>query len=117
MVQGLGQRQCLLAALHGLRWIAEAPQGEGRKAEEHHTRRIPMAQHQGALGYGVDEGDALLQVLPGRGVFTELEQGLLEGTMRLQEAYRGSRTLGQPHELFSQITRGQEYPSALIEAP
>src|SRR5215475_14670274 len=117
MVQGLGQRQCLLAALHGLRWIAQAPQGEGRKAEEHHTRSIPMAQHQGVLISGVDEGDALLYVLPGRGVFPELEQGLPEGTMRLQEAYRVSRTLGQPHELFSQITGGREHASALIETP
>src|SRR5215475_920096 len=83
LVQGLGQCQSLLAALHGLRWIAQAPQGKGRKAEEHYTRRIPMAQHQGALGSGVDEGEALLQVLPGRGVCTELEQGLPEGPMRL----------------------------------
>ena len=57
------------------------------------------------------------EVIAGRGVFTELEQGLPEGTMRLQEACRVSRTLGQPHELFSQITRGREHPAALIEAP
>jgi hypothetical protein len=60
-----------------------------------------MTQHQGPLCHGVEEGDTLLQVPPGRSVFPQLEQGLPEGPMRLQALHRVSRTLGQPHELFS----------------
>ena len=81
MIQGLGQRQCFLAPLYGLHLIAQAPQGEGCKAEARHARRITRAQHQGPLCHGIDERKALLQVLPGRGVFTQLEQGLPEGNM------------------------------------
>ena len=94
MVQGEGQHQRLLAPLYGLHRIAQAPQSEGCKAEARHARRITMAKHQGPLCHGVDEGNALLQVPPGRSVFTQLEQSLPEGAMRLQAVCRVGRTLG-----------------------
>ena len=77
-------------------------------AQAPHPDAMPMAEHQGALRRGVDEGDPLLQVLPGRGVITEVEQGLPEGIMRLQRGAWVGRTLRQPHELFPQLPRRLE---------
>ena len=43
MVQGLGQRQCFLAALHGLRWIA---QGKSPSTTDEYVRSFHEEPHE-----------------------------------------------------------------------
>src|SRR5262249_52099934 len=75
MGEGLSEGQCLLTPLHRLRWIAQAPQGEGRDGKAPHPRGLSMVQRLSLLHGRINEGDPLPQVSPGSGVFTHVEQG------------------------------------------
>jgi hypothetical protein len=60
-----------------------------------------MAKHQGLLHRWVGEGDALLQVYLGRGVFALEKQGTPERVMSFQEGHGCGLALCQPVELFA----------------
>jgi hypothetical protein len=73
-----------------------------------------MAERQGPLHRRVGEGDTLLQVCPGRGVFALEKQGAPERVMGLQAGHGCSLALGQPVELFAQLPcRRQDAPSEI----
>ena len=74
-----------------------------------------MAEHQGPLRRRVDEGDPLLQVRPGGGIFAQEEQGAPERVMGLQAARRGGLALRQPVELFPELPRRRQRPPVAIE--
>jgi hypothetical protein len=57
----------------------------------------------------------LLQVPPGGGVFAQEEQGVPKRLMGFQEVGWHGLALRQRHELFSQLPRGQQHPTILIE--
>jgi hypothetical protein len=83
---GLGQR--LLTPPYGLRRIAQAPQRVSSHGKAPHPRRHAMAERLGLLRCGVNEGDALLEVRPGGGVFALEIQGAPERVMGLQAGRR-----------------------------
>jgi hypothetical protein len=65
-----------------------------------------MAERQGSLHRRIAEGNPLLKVSPCSGIFTQEEQGLPKGFMRLQAVQWVCLTLRQPEELFPQLPRG-----------
>ena len=74
-----------------------------------------MAERQGSLRRRVGEGDPLLEVRPGGGVFAQVEQGRPERIMGLQAVRRRSLMLRQLEELFPQLPRRRQRPPAVIE--
>ena len=62
-------------------------------------------ERQGLLGRWVGEGDPLLEVHPGSGVFAQEEQGAPECIMGLQAGRWFGPALGQSGELFRQLSR------------
>ena len=105
MGQCLRQGQRLLTPLHGLRWEPQAPQGVSHCGQTHHPRSPAMAERQGLLRRRVGEGDRLIEVRPGRGVVTQVEQGHPEDIVCYQAMYRVGRVLRQPEELFPNLQR------------
>jgi hypothetical protein len=54
--------------------------------------------------YGqVDEGNALREVSPGRGIVAQIEQGLPQCVVGLKEVRRRRLMLGQTVEFFAQL--------------
>ena len=90
-IQSLSQR--LLALLHGLLWIAEAPQRVGRKGMASHPRCLAIAERLGSLRHGVSEVTPLLEVRPGGCVFAQEEQGAPERVIGLQAGCGRDRAL------------------------
>ena len=100
---GLGQR--LLTPPHGLRRIAETPQRVAPPC----TGTLPQAPCQsGAPRPGVlpgREGDPLLEVPPGGGIVTQVEQECPSASWASRRSVGSVVSLGQPHELFPQLPR------------
>src|SRR6266850_7739401 len=106
---GMGELFCqvqrILAPPHGLCWIAQTPQRKSRIGQAPHPWRLANMECQGLLHRRVRECDPLLQVRPGRGIFTEEEQGTPKGVMSLQTGRWCGRALCQSRELLSQLPR------------
>jgi hypothetical protein len=66
-----------------------------------------MAERQGPFYCRVSEGDSLLEMCPGGGVFAQEEQGRPERVMRLQAVRRVGLALRQPIELFPERPRSR----------
>src|SRR5215471_11357695 len=117
MGQRLGQGQRLLTPPHGLRGIAQAPQRIGRNSEAPHLRGYAMVERMSPLRRQVDEGNPLLAVRQGGGVFTQEEQGDAERFVGSEEVRWYGRAPRQPVELFSQLPRRGQCPPSAIEIP
>lgn len=103
MLELLGERQGLLTPVEGLLWIAQGPECGRRIRQARHLRRDALVERLAALNCQVDEGNALREVAPGRGILTEIEQSLPQRVMGRQEMCRHRLTLGQAVEFFSQL--------------
>jgi hypothetical protein len=73
-----------------------------------------MTELQGSLLRRVDEGDPLLEVRPGINILIQLEQGVPELVMGLQEGRWRGLTLRQLVELFPQLPRRRQRPPGAI---
>jgi hypothetical protein len=74
-----------------------------------------MAEGQGPLRHRVGEGDALLKVRPGGGVFAQEQQDSSERIIGLQARRWGGHALRQTVELFPQLLRRRQRPPGLIK--
>ena len=101
MGERLGQGQRLLTPPHGLRRIAQAPQRVGRHGQAPHPRRPRHCRSARARCIRrVGEGDPLLQVRPGGGVFAQIEQGAPERFVGLQAGMGSAARCASRTELF-----------------
>ncbi len=74
MRQFLCQRQCLLAALQGLVWVAKIPQDLGRIGAAKHPGIGSVVKGLGVVVLGTVE-DHLFQVCTGRDKLSKVEHG------------------------------------------
>src|SRR5713101_8795142 len=100
--QLLSQGERLVAPLQGLLRIAKHPQGPSHIGQASHPR---ILHGTGAVLLGVVEGHPLLQVLPGRGKLSKMEQGTPQRLVGPQEVSWVVHDLGQAQKLLPELTR------------
>ena len=110
MGEFLGQGQRLLTPMYGLHRIAQTPQWVRCQGKAPYPRRRVIVEHQGSLHRRVDESASLFEVRPGGGIFTQIEQGVPEHFVGLEEVRWLGLALRQPIELFPQLPRRRQRP-------
>jgi hypothetical protein len=96
MRQLVGQSQRVVASLLGLIWIAQKPQGIGRKGEAGHLGVLRVTK--GAKLLGIVESNPFFQVLSGLGKLAKKEQGKPQCIVGLHKGGRVVIVLGQAEE-------------------
>src|SRR5262245_34971086 len=99
----LSEGQRLLVLLESLVWIAQIPQGPGRKGEADHPRVKSIEKGVGAVPLGVVEGKTLLKVFLRRNQLSKVEQVDGSHSVGWQEESRVLYALGQAEELLCQL--------------
>jgi hypothetical protein len=66
-----------------------------------------MVERPDLLRRQIDEGDALLTMCSGGGIFSQEAEGTSEHPVGFEAVHRCGYALGQPVELFSQLSRGR----------
>src|SRR5262245_46129361 len=103
MRQFLGQGQRFLTPLQSLVWITKVPKSPGRVGEAHDYRILHAGK--GTTLLRAVEGYSLLQVLSGRGQFSEKEQGHSQCIVSPQPARWIAQALSEAQALLCQLTR------------